>query len=118
VDSVYARETEDFAAQGVGQDIANLIAYPILLLLAWAASRGSVRAYLAWLGILIYSGYSYAIYAFDVGFNALFLVYVAVLGLSIYDPSSRCSAPGGGFSGAARKHRCGWSTASPRALAC
>ena len=35
VDSVYARETENFAAQGVGQDIANLIAYPILLLLAW-----------------------------------------------------------------------------------
>jgi len=33
VDSVYARETENFAAQGVGQDIANLIAYPILLLL-------------------------------------------------------------------------------------
>jgi hypothetical protein len=76
--------TENFAAQGVGQDIANLIAYPILLLLAWAASRGSVRAYLAWLGILIYSVYSYAISAFDVRFNALFLVYVAVLGLSIY----------------------------------
>ena len=27
VDSVYARETKNFAAQGVGQDIANLIAY-------------------------------------------------------------------------------------------
>jgi hypothetical protein len=35
-------------------------------------------------GILVYSVYSYAIYAFDVRFNALFLVYVAVLGLSIY----------------------------------
>ena len=84
VDSVYAKETENFAAQGIGQDIANLIAYPVLLLLAWAASRGSVRAYLGWLGILVYSAYSYAIYAFDVRFNALFLVYVAVLGLSIY----------------------------------
>jgi len=84
VDSVYARETENFAAQGVGQDIANLIAYPVLLLLAWAASRGSVRAYLGWAGVLVYSVYSYAIYAFDVRFNGLFLVYVAVLGLSIY----------------------------------
>ena len=84
VDSVYAKETENFAAQGIGQDIANLIAYPVLLVLAWAASRGSVRAYLGWLGILVYSAYSYAIYAFDVRFNALFLVYVVVLGLSIY----------------------------------
>lgn len=84
MDSVYSRETKNFAAQGVGQDIANLIAYPILLLLAWAAGRESVRAYLAWLGVLVFSVYSYAIYAFDVRFNALFLVYVAVLGLSIY----------------------------------
>lgn len=84
VDSIYATETENFAAQGVGQDIANLIAYPVLLLLGWAAIRGSVRAYLGWLGVLVYSVYSYAIYAFDVRFNGLFLVYVAVLGLSIY----------------------------------
>jgi hypothetical protein len=84
VNSVYARETENFAAQSVGQDIANLIAYPLLLLLAWAASRGSVRAHLAWLGVLVFSVYSYAIYAFDVSFNALFLVYVSVLGVSTY----------------------------------
>lgn len=84
VGSVYSRETESFAAQGVGQDIANLIAYAVLLLLMWAALRGSVRAYLGWLGVLVYSIYSYVIYAFDVKFNALFLVYVAVLGLSIY----------------------------------
>ena len=84
VDGVYARETESLAAQGVGQDIANLIAYPALFLLAWAASRGSVRAYLGWAGVLVYSVYSYAIYAFDVRFNGLFLVYVAVLALSIY----------------------------------
>jgi hypothetical protein len=82
--SVYAKETENFAAQSVGQDIANLVAYPVLLLMAWAAGRGSVRAYLAWLGVLVFSVYSYAIYSFDVRFNGLFLVYVAVLGLSIY----------------------------------
>jgi hypothetical protein len=84
VDSVYAKETENFAAQGVGQDIANLVAYPILLLLAWTARHGSVRAYLGWLGVLVYSLYSFAIYAFGVTFNALFLVYVIVLGLSAY----------------------------------
>ena len=74
----------NFAAQGVGQDIANLIAYTLLLFLMWAAIRGSVRAYLGWLGVLVYSVNTYVIYAFDVKFNALFLVYVAVLGLSIY----------------------------------
>ncbi len=83
-DSVYARETENWAAQGVGQDIANLIAFPALLLFAWRAGRGSIRAYLGWLGVLVYSVYNFVIYAFDVRFNALFLVYVAVLGMSIY----------------------------------
>jgi len=75
VDSVYARETENFAAQGVGQEIANLIAYPVLLLLAWGRAEDRC-AHLGWAGVLVYSVYSYAIYAFDVRFNGLFLVYV------------------------------------------
>jgi len=84
VDSIYSKETANWAAQGVGQDITNLIAYPALLLLALAAGRGSLRAYLAWMGVLAYSVYAYAIYAFAVHFGPLFLVDVAVFGLSIY----------------------------------
>ena len=80
----YARESANWSGQAVGQDIANLVAYTVLGLLAIAAARGSTRAYLAWTGIVAYSIYSFAIYAFAVHFGRLFLVYVAVFGLSVY----------------------------------
>jgi hypothetical protein len=81
---IYGAETPNWAAQSVGQDIANLVAYPLLVLLALLAGRGSLRAYLTWTGVLAYSAYTYTIYAFDIHFGPLFLVWVAVLGLSIY----------------------------------
>jgi hypothetical protein len=81
---IYGEETSNWAAQSVGQDIANLVAYPLLLALALLAGRGSLRAYLAWTGVLAYSVYTYAIYVFDIHFGPLFLVWVAVFGLSIY----------------------------------
>jgi hypothetical protein len=52
--------------------------------LAILAGRGSERARLVWLGTLAYVLYTYVIYAFQVHFNPLFLVYVALLGLSLY----------------------------------
>lgn len=82
-DAVYGQETPNWAAQAVGQDVANLIAFPVLVLLALAA-RGSLRAYLAWAGLVAYSVYTYAIYSFTVHFGPLFLLWVVVLGLSIY----------------------------------
>jgi hypothetical protein len=82
--NVYDRETNNWAAQAVATDIVNLIAYPALLLLALLAARGSLRAHLAWTGVLGYSVYAYAIYSFDIRFGPLFLVYVAVLGMSIH----------------------------------
>ena len=85
VDSIYAEETANWATQAVGQDVANVVvAYPALLVLAALAARGSLRAALAWMGVLVYSAYTFAIYAFSVHFGPLFLVYVAVLGLSAY----------------------------------
>lgn len=83
-DSIYSKETANWAAQSVGQDIANLIAFPALLVFAMAARRGSLRAYLGWLGLLVYSAYTYTIYAFDAHFGPLFLLWVAVFGLSVY----------------------------------
>ena len=83
VEATYARETSNWAAQARGQDVVNLVvAYPALLALAWVAARGSVRAYLAWLGVMAYSAYSYLLYAGFLHFSAWFLVYVVVLGLS------------------------------------
>jgi len=81
---IYARETPSWAAQGMSQDIVNLIAVVALLVSAYAVSKGAVKAFLVWSGVLLYLVYAYCIYAFDVHYNRLFLVYVAILGLSLY----------------------------------
>jgi hypothetical protein len=82
--SIYARETASYALQAVGQDIENIVAAIMLLVAAYFVSKGSVKAFLVWMGVLIALIYSYAIYAFAVHFNSLFLMYVAILGLSFY----------------------------------
>ena len=84
VDAVYARETSSWRAEAVGQDIANLVVLPLLLALALGAARGSVAAYLAWLGTVVYTAYAFAIYVFAVHFGPLFLLYVAVFGLAVW----------------------------------
>lgn len=56
----------------------------MLVASAILAGRGSGRAHLVWLGVLVYLIYSYIIYALSVQFNPLFLVYVALLGCSLY----------------------------------
>ena len=80
----YSRETEAWAVQAVGQDYANLVVAVLLLVSTWLLSRHSLRAYLVWLGAYLYLFYAFAIYAFAVHFQFLFLAYVAVLGLSFY----------------------------------
>jgi hypothetical protein len=73
------------AAQAVGQDLITLVvALPTLLISAILALRGSRRAHLVWLGALGYLVYTYLMYALAIQFNPLFLVYVALLGLSLY----------------------------------
>lgn len=67
----------------LGQDGVTLVAgVPLLLGAVWAARRGSVRGLLLWLGALFYVAYSYAYYL--TVFNALFLVYVGVVSMSLY----------------------------------
>jgi hypothetical protein len=82
---VYAKETPSWAAQGMGQDVVNLIVVlPAVAICIAHGARGSLRAVLVLLGLLFYMIYSYVLYAFFVHFNALFPIYVAVLGLSFY----------------------------------
>jgi hypothetical protein len=82
---VYARETTSWAAQGIGQDAADLfVALPCLIVSAILAIRGSLRGSLIWLGIVLYFVYSYVLYAFFVHFGPLFPAYVATLGVSFY----------------------------------
>ncbi len=79
------RDTPGLVAQALGQDLITLVvALPALLISAALAARGSQRAWLVWLGVMVYVAYTYASYAFGIRFNPLFLVYVALLGCSIY----------------------------------
>ena len=82
----YGKETLNWAAQAVGQDWVNLcVVFPVLLISALLVlRRNSFRAFLVWLGALIYLIYSYLLYSFFVHFGPLFLFYVATLGLSFY----------------------------------
>ena len=82
---IYSGLTPAFLPQAIAQDIANLlIAAPALLILAALGLRGSLRAYLLWLGVLTFTVYNYVIYTFSIPFGPLFLLWVAVLGMCIY----------------------------------
>ena len=79
---VYAQETQNWALQGQGQDIGNLLAVVALVMSAVRYRSGSSRAGLLWLGTLLYLVYAFTVYAMAVHLNYLFLLYVTVLGLS------------------------------------
>jgi hypothetical protein len=81
----YESETANWALQAQGQDVGNLAAVATLLIGMMGAARGgSVRAFQIWIGSLLYLAYAFVIYAMGVHFGALFLPYVAVLGLCAY----------------------------------
>lgn len=83
--ATYARETANWATQGLAQDWVQLVLVtPVLVAAAVLARRGSRGALLVLGGALIYVAYAFALYAFAVHFNALFLVYCATLGLACY----------------------------------
>ena len=83
--ATYARETAYSRTGGYSSDLIDLfLVLPVLLVSGVRGYRGSLPARLVWLGTLGYLLYNFAIYAFGVRFNALFLVYVATLGLCFY----------------------------------
>lgn len=85
VKSIYGGLTPAFLPQAIAQDIANLAIVSLLwLLLAALALRGSMRAYLLWLGVLTFTVYNYVIYTFSIPFGILFLLWVAVFGMSLF----------------------------------
>jgi hypothetical protein len=84
-DGIYARLAPAFMPQALAQDVANLaVASPALLALAVLALRGSLRAYLLWLGVVTFNVYNYFIYTFSIPFGPLFLPWVSVLGLCVF----------------------------------
>ena len=85
VDGLYSASNTFVMASAIGQDLITLVvALPALIISAILTRRESRRARLIWLGVLVYLVYSYAVTSFTVSFNALFLVYVALLGCSVY----------------------------------
>ncbi len=83
--STYARETPSWRAQGIGQDWFDLLVLaPALVASGTRALGGSRTARMVLGGALVYALYSFALYAFAVHFNALFLVYCVGLGISFF----------------------------------
>lgn len=82
---LYSKETSDWAVQSVAQDAVDLfLILPVLVLAGLYTHRGEKRAAPIWGGTLLYLVYTFLIYCFSVHFNALFLAYVAILGIAAY----------------------------------
>ena len=64
--------------------VLMVVALPLLMLSIRIAARGSRRAEVTWLGALVFLLYNSVVFAFDVAFNALFLLYVAQLSLAAW----------------------------------
>jgi hypothetical protein len=85
VDRIYENLTDVFLPQALAQDIVDLaLVAPLLVVAAALALRGSLRAYLLWLGALTFTVYNYVIYVVAIDFGPLFLLWVAVLGLALF----------------------------------
>lgn len=84
LDSLY-RDNAFVTTTWLGNDAVTLfLAVPILVAAMIISNRGSLKAQLIWMGALDYMLYNYAFYLFGAAFNWFFLVYVALLALSIF----------------------------------
>ena len=67
------------------QDVITLfVATPLLLTCLWLVRRGSVRGLLLWMGTLFYVAYAYSYSVLGTWLPPLFLVYVAIVSMSLY----------------------------------
>ncbi|MBB5639942.1 hypothetical protein [Cryobacterium roopkundense] len=77
--------SSSFSFQARAQDLVNaVVVAPLLVACAVLALRGSERAFVIWLGVLTFTVYNYVIYALFIPFGSLYLLWTAVLGLSLY----------------------------------
>jgi hypothetical protein len=68
-----------------GNDLVTLaVVVPLMVAAGVRARAGSLRSRLVWLGTVAYALYNYAFYLFGAAFNALFLVYAALVTLSVW----------------------------------
>ena len=82
---LYARDSISVAAQARGQDwVTLLVGIPLLKVGTYLMRKGSLRGKMLQTGVLGYFLYTYASYSYLSMYNPLFLVYVALFGLSLY----------------------------------
>jgi hypothetical protein len=82
--SIY-RDPAVLLPQAWGTDLVTLfVATPLLGVSTVTMRRASPAGRLLWLGALGYMVYAYGMYALGTRWNELFLVYVALFGLSLY----------------------------------
>ncbi len=82
---LYRYDTVSMAAQMQANDFVTLaLGLPLLAVSAWLAGRGSLRGKLLLTGTLGFFLYTYLSMAVSTAYNELFLVYVALFGLSLY----------------------------------
>lgn len=85
MDDMYIRETANWRAQSIAQDIVDLfLGVPLLIWSAMSWRRGLRKSLFVLLGTLLFFLYTFVIYAFDVHFNRFFLIYCMTLGLTFY----------------------------------
>ena len=85
VEKTYEREVASMAAQGAGQDLVDLIlVVPLMVFSMIFMQKGSKIATFLFGGTVLYTLYSFVIYALGVHFNNLFLLYCLTLGCSFY----------------------------------
>jgi hypothetical protein len=66
-------------------DVVNLVVgVPILIASMWLTRRGKLAGLLFWPGALFYVLYNYLVYLFGMPFNWAFLLYLALVTLSVY----------------------------------
>jgi hypothetical protein len=82
---LYRYDTVSSAAQEQAADFVTLVlGLPLLVVSTWLARRGSLRGQLLFTGTLGYFLYTYTQMSVNTSYNPLFLVYVAVMALSLY----------------------------------
>lgn len=82
---LYFYDTVSSAAQMQGNDLITLVVgLPLLAFSAWWALRGSLRGRLLLTGTVGFFLYTYMSMSMLTSFNALFLVYVVLMALSLY----------------------------------
>ena len=88
------RDNPFWVEQTRGIDLATLcLAVPILVVSLLLVARGWRLAVPIELGVLLYLAYNYAIYSTSVAMNRFALLYVAVLGLSLWGAILLASSP-------------------------